>query len=75
MLLLDVNVVVAVHRADHDQHAAARAWLDELLTADDPFCVPPLVWHSFLRLVTHRRVFTVATPRAEAFAFREEVVA
>ena len=32
-----------------------------------------LVWASFLRLATNRRIFAVPTPRPEAFAFVEAV--
>ena len=69
MLLLDVNVVLAAHRHDHPHHAPVRGWFDEMLTGDERFTVPALVWGSFLRLATNRRIFGVPTPRPEAFAF------
>ena len=75
MLLLDVNVVLAAHRSDHPQHAAMRRWFDAVLDDVEPFCVPALVWASFLRLSTNRRVFSVPTPLAEAFDFVEAVCA
>lgn len=71
MLLLDVNVVLAAHRRDHPHHAAVQPWFDEVLTGDDPFTVPTIVWASFLRLATNRRIFEVPTPRPDAFAFVE----
>ena len=73
MLLLDVNVVLAVHRGDHPHHQPVRAWFDDMLTAGERFGVPLLVWGSFLRLTTNRRVFEVPTPRDEAFAFVDAV--
>lgn len=69
MLLLDVNVVLAAHRADHPQHEPIRQWFDQLLKGDDEFTVPTVVWASFLRLSTNRRVFEVPSPRRDAFAF------
>lgn len=69
MQLLDVNVVVAAHRRDHPHHAGVRPWFDRLVGGQEPFTVPTIVWGSFLRLVTHRRVFEVPTPLAKAFAF------
>lgn len=69
MLLLDVNVVLAAHRGDHPHHDAVRPWFDGVLAADEPFAVPTVVWASFLRLATHRRIFEVPTPLTEAFAF------
>lgn len=69
MLLLDVNVVLAAHRADHPQHGPIRDWFDQLLDGDDEFTVPTVVWGSFLRLTTNRRIFEVPSPRSDAFAF------
>jgi uncharacterized protein len=75
VFLLDVNVVLAAHRADHPHHLAVRAWFDHLLAGDEPFTVPDAVWASFLRLATNRRIFTVPSPPADAFAFIDAVCA
>ena len=75
MLLLDVNVVLAAHREDHPHHAPVRGWFDTMLTGEERFAVPTLVWSSFLRLTTSRRIFEVPTPRPEAFAFVEATCA
>lgn len=69
MKLLDVNVVLPAHRADHPDHTAARAWLDNLLSAGEQFGVPWMVWWSFLRLSSHPRVFAVPTPVTDALDF------
>jgi uncharacterized protein len=69
VLLLDVNVVLAAHRGDHPDHAPVRDWFDMMLAGDERFTVPALVWASFLRLATNRRIFEVPTPRPDAFAF------
>jgi len=73
VFLLDVNVVLAAHRDDHPHHALVRAWFDTVLAGDEPFAVPVLVWASFLRLATNRRIFAVPTPRPAVFAFVEAV--
>ena len=75
MLLVDVNVLLAAHRADHPNHRDVRSWFDRLLAADDPFTVPNLVWGSFLRLATNRRIFEIPSPLAEALAFIDAVIA
>lgn len=75
MLLLDVNVVIAAHRVDHAQHAIARPWFDAVVTAPDRFSVPTVVWASFIRLVTNRRVLRCPTPRDDAFDFADAVCA
>ena len=74
MILLDVNVVVAVHRADHPHHGLVAPWFAELTSGDEPFWVPDTVWASFVHITTNRRIFEVPTPLAEAFAFLDAVL-
>jgi toxin-antitoxin system PIN domain toxin len=69
VFLLDANVVLAAHRGDHPHHASVRGWFDQMLAGDERFAVPMLVWASFLRLATNRRIFEVPTPRPDAFEF------
>lgn len=73
MIVLDVNVVVAVHRDDHPHHGLVRPWFDELVEGDERFTVPDVAWASFVRISTNRRVFELPTPTAEAFAFMGSV--
>ena len=75
MFLLDVNVVLAAHRRDHPHHAAVRPWFDQLVAGDDPFTVPVVIWASFLRLATNRRIFSVPTPRVDVWAFIDATTA
>jgi len=75
VLLLDVNVVLAAHRDDHPHHGTVRAWFDAMVRGGERFAVPLLVWGSFLRLATNRRVFEIPTPREDAFAFVDAVCA
>ncbi|HWH28951.1 MAG TPA: type II toxin-antitoxin system VapC family toxin [Mycobacteriales bacterium] len=69
MLLLDVNVVLAAARDDHPSFPLVRPWFDDLIAGDEAFTVPTTVWHSFLRLVTNRRIFPVPTARRDALEF------
>lgn len=75
LLLLDVNVVVAAHRDDHRHYAVAGSWFQGVLAGTEPFAVPAVVWASFLRLATNRRIFDPPTPLADAFAFLEATCA
>jgi uncharacterized protein len=75
VLLLDVNVVLAAQRADHPDHSWVRLWFDETMSSGEPFGVPYLVWASFLRLTTNRRIFPVPTPLDDAFAFVDATAA
>lgn len=69
MKLLDVNVLLAAHRADHPQAPVARPLLDTLVESGEPFGVTDLVAGSFLRIATNRRIFVVPTTAADAFAY------
>lgn len=74
MLVLDVNILLASHRADHPHHDRVRPWFDAVVGGDEDFGVPHLIWGSFLRLSTNRRVFLVPTPLKEAFAFIDATI-
>ncbi|WP_225783916.1 TA system VapC family ribonuclease toxin [Xenophilus sp. Marseille-Q4582] len=68
----DVNVLVAASRSDHPHHASAREWLLAALAEAEsavPLTLQPMVTASFLRLVTHPRIFSQPTPVAEAMRF------
>ncbi len=69
MILLDVNVLLAAYREDHPHHRAVRPWFDVILADGTPFAIPDLVWASFVRIATNRRIFTVPTPLGDAFTF------
>ncbi len=36
MIIPDVNLLVYAVHAESEQHLVARAWLDQLLTGDEP---------------------------------------
>jgi toxin-antitoxin system PIN domain toxin len=68
----DVNVLVAASRSDHPHHAEARTWLEQAITNPSqrtPLKLQPMVIASFLRLVTHPKIFTHPTPMSEALRF------
>jgi uncharacterized protein len=68
----DVNVLVAASREDHAHHVQAHAWLTDALASTAQgatLALLPMVAAGFVRVVTHRRIFPVPTPTAEAIAF------
>ncbi len=74
----DVNVLVAASRADHPHHATALAWLTQAMTHAASHADLKLlgaVVASFLRLVTHPRIFLVPTPTIQAVAFIDGILA
>ena len=71
----DDNVLVAASRADHPHHQPALRWLRQAMAqaaaqvGKAELGLLGTVVASFLRLVTHPRVFAVPTPAADAVAF------
>lgn len=68
MIVVDVNVLVAAHLADHPHHESALSYLSAAL-AEDTVLVPDVVWSGFLRIVTNSRVFTRPSSIREAVGF------
>ena len=74
MVLPDVNVLVYAHRRDTAHHDAARRWLENLIGSDRAYGMSELVVSSFVRIVTHPRVFDPPSPLQAALAFAGEVM-
>lgn len=73
MLLADVNVFIYSHRPESPQADEHREWLSRALVADEPFGVSDAVLSSFIRIVTHHRVYREPTPTDVALRFAEAV--
>lgn len=74
----DVNVLVAASRSDHPHHAVARPWLEQALADASQGALlklQPMVIASFLRLVTHPKIFVHPTPMADALRFIDALLA
>ena len=73
MRLLDVNVLVYSHRQVCAEHARYRAFVEKLLSSESAHAVSDLVLSSFVRVVTHPRVFKVPSPLEAALSFTERI--
>lgn len=73
MLLCDVNVLVYAHRADAPNHAAYRAWLENVINRSAAYAVSDSVLAGFLRVVTHPRVFAPPSSLEAALAFAAQI--
>ena len=74
----DVNVLVAASRSDHPHHKPALRWLEDAVAdaaAGRGLLLLPPVVASFLRLVTHPKIFVAPTPIADAVAFVDALLA
>jgi toxin-antitoxin system PIN domain toxin len=67
----DVNVLVALHRPQHQHHTTAQHWWHEGRRHGEPVTVPDLVWVGFIRVVTNRRIFSSPSTTEGVWAFVE----
>lgn len=56
MIVPDVNLLIYAYTQAAPHHARARAWWEDLLSAEQPVAIPWAVVFGFVRLVTHPRV-------------------
>ncbi|MGH3919087.1 MAG: type II toxin-antitoxin system VapC family toxin [Pseudonocardiaceae bacterium] len=73
MLLPDVNVLVYAFRPDAADHQQYRAWLDGTVNGDSSYACSDLVLSSFVRVVTHPRIFREPSRLAETLTFARAV--
>jgi len=66
MLAVDVNVVVSAFRVDAPDHEEMRVWLEGAVDGAEPLGVSEAVLAGAVRILTHPRIFTPATPLTHA---------
>jgi len=54
--LVDLNLLLYAVNRDSDKHAAAKAWLERTLSADERVALPWVVLLGFVRVATHPQV-------------------
>jgi len=59
LILIDANILIYAYNSSANEHAAARAWLEEAFSNDEQISLPWSVIHAFLRLMTSGRVLPV----------------
>lgn len=66
MKIVDVNLLLYAVNSDWPRHAAARAWLEDLLNGDETVGIPWSVILGFLRIATNPRALAkpIDTPDA-----------
>jgi uncharacterized protein len=73
MILTDVSVLIYAHREDAVDHTRYRQWLEGILQSGQPYGISDHVLSSFLRVVTHPRVFTRPSPIRPALDFVKQI--
>jgi toxin-antitoxin system PIN domain toxin len=66
--LLDVNILVAAHRADSPDHPEVASFLQERVEGERTFGVPEMAFSSLVRIVT-QPAFKPPSTTAQAFDF------
>ena len=73
MILTDVNLLVYAHREEFAQHPACLRWLEALLSSREPFGMANVVLSGFVRVVTHRRIFSPPSSMSQALDFANAI--
>ncbi|SRR6266404_5107873 len=66
MILVDINLLLYAVNEDDPHHLAARDWLEQKLSLDDPVGLSWIVILGFVRLSTNAKVFPKPLSRQEA---------
>src|SRR6266480_1637974 len=73
--LLDVNVLISVHRAEQPAHAQTLSYLQSLRTGTDFFGVAELALSAVVRIVTAPKPFNPPSYTRAAFDFAASIIA
>jgi toxin-antitoxin system PIN domain toxin len=73
VILCDVNVFIYAHKRGAPGHERYHQWLIDTLNHDEPVAVSDIVLSSFIRIVTHQRIFDPPSTLAEALSFATTV--
>lgn len=73
MKLCDVNIFINAHRTENAGHLFYKTWLTQLLEGVETFLVCEWVLSSFVRIVTHPKIYRTPTPLALALEFVYQV--
>lgn len=74
MILVDANLLLYAHDSSSPDHAAADAWLVEVLAGDEEIRIPLMVLLAFIRIGTNPAVFREPMTPAEAIGIVEELL-
>jgi uncharacterized protein len=69
MILIDTNILVYAFNQDAPEHQRARAWLENILSGNNPVGLPWIVIVSFLRITTNHKVMPKALQVEQALGY------
>lgn len=75
MILLDANLLLYAYNASFEQHARARSWLEDTMSAPAPVGLSWATLLAFLRIATNPRAFPEPLAMQEATGLVDEWLA
>jgi len=66
VIFIDANLLLYAYDAEHERHAAARAWLEATLGGEEEIRIPLVSALAFVRIGTNPAAFRVPLEAAEA---------
>lgn len=75
MKLPDVNLLLYAYDVQSPHHLKSKAWLEEVLSGDEPIGFAWLVLIGFVRLTTHPKIYAYPLTVSEAFGIIERWLA
>ena len=74
MIAVDTNILVYAHRTEAPKHNRARQWLIHLAENDIPWGLPVFSLGEFVRVVTHRSIFSPPSTLQQATTALENLL-
>ncbi|HWW21024.1 MAG TPA: type II toxin-antitoxin system VapC family toxin [Steroidobacteraceae bacterium] len=74
MILPDVNVLLYAFRADSENHARYKDWLETVVNGQGAYAISPQALSGVIRISTHPRIFARPSSRADAFSFCRQLL-
>jgi hypothetical protein len=69
LILPDVNVLIYAFRADSNDHAQYKAWLEDVVNGSPVFGLAPHVLSAVVRVCTHPKIFAMPSEPAEVLEY------
>jgi len=69
VILADVNVLLYAFRADAEDHARYKEWLESVVNGPSAYGICPQSLASLVRICTHPRIFSRSSKIEDAFEF------
>lgn len=72
MITIDANLIIYAYHSSTPQHFAARRWFEQVVSGAEPVRLAWSTIHTFLRILTHPRIFPRPFSVAEARSLVDE---